>query len=426
MADEIVVFVGGARAVAQVDTLTPGGTIEADDIFNVTIENNAGEEYTLSVAAGGTTAADVVDAIVAEAAALKTAGVAPWDEVTVADTGDTATITGDTAGVPFWASETTTEAGGGAQDAQTFAVATTTVCAGPSIYSTAENWKDGAIPVTGNIVHIDASVTTDIYGSDQNTVDLRGFTVHDGSTINIGGAGKALEISLKDTNYYNANLYGTGKIYLDIDDYGAINVFKAGAPTSAIPWALNLVGTHDASTAATGVINIMCGANESVSIAANPRDTEMEAQEIVITDKAVVAIGSVVTDYNDATFPLLEMAAGDVTVRCNTVTETMTGGSLRHSGTATLTTGNVYGGTLYYESSGTLTTANLGDAGALDCTRDLRTREITTCNRYGSAKIKDPFKTVTATGGGSWAVVLKEGKIDANLDLGNNMTITRS
>ncbi len=414
------IFIGGAPAVAQVDTLTPGGVIEADDIFNVTLENNAGEKHTLSVAAGGAAAADVVDAIVAEAAVLKAAGTDPWDEVTVADGGNTATITADTAGVPFWATETTTEAGGGAQDAQTFAVATTTTGAGPGIYDTAENWQGQAVPVAGDSVVIERSVTGIIYGSDQSAVTLLGFIIESGSALSIGGKGQTLHINLEHTGTnYNADLSGTGTIYLEVDDYDTIIVRAAGAGTTAVPWALNLTGAL-VDTNPPGLISILSDKNTAIGIGANAGET-MEAEKVLVHKGATVEIGDGVTDWDSAGIPIVEMSAGDVTCRSAVVTATLTGGNLYLEDAVAMTTGNMYGGVLYYKSTGTLTTANVGDGGTLDFTKDLRTRTVTTCNRYGAGKIKDPHKTT-----GSIAVICQQGGNDANLDLGNSITLTRS
>ena len=62
-------WAGGAAAVRQIATLTPGGTIEADDVFNVILTDESNVSQTEAVTAGGTTVAAVCDAIVAQCAA---------------------------------------------------------------------------------------------------------------------------------------------------------------------------------------------------------------------------------------------------------------------------------------------------------------------------------------------------------------------
>lgn len=58
-----IIWQGGAAAVAQVDSLTPGGTIEADDLFLVTLTAEDGTTHVLSVAAGATTITATVDVL---------------------------------------------------------------------------------------------------------------------------------------------------------------------------------------------------------------------------------------------------------------------------------------------------------------------------------------------------------------------------
>src|SRR6185295_12509087 len=104
---------GDAPAVAQVDTLTVGGTIEATDIFKMTINGK-----TLSVTAGSTVAATVATTI---ATAWNASTIPEFAEITAAATsGGALTLTADTPGKPFVCTVSTTEANGDPADAQTF------------------------------------------------------------------------------------------------------------------------------------------------------------------------------------------------------------------------------------------------------------------------------------------------------------------
>jgi hypothetical protein len=114
--------------VAQVDTFTPGGTIEVGDIFTLTATGKDGHTAAVSFTATATTAANV-------AAGL----VAAWNASTdPLHTGITATgtvtviLTADNAGTAFTVTGTTTESDGSAADAQTFSRAATTANAGRS------------------------------------------------------------------------------------------------------------------------------------------------------------------------------------------------------------------------------------------------------------------------------------------------------
>src|SRR5687768_5979997 len=93
-------FIGGSfTAVAQVDTLTVGGTVEADDVFKVTMTGEDGTAVTLDVVAGSTTIATVCTNI---ATAFNASADARFIPVTALAGATTVTLTADTAGVPFY------------------------------------------------------------------------------------------------------------------------------------------------------------------------------------------------------------------------------------------------------------------------------------------------------------------------------------
>src|SRR6185369_8104257 len=137
-------WLGGASAVAQVDTLVVGGTIEVGDLFNVTINGK-----TVSVAAATTVIASVVAQILA---ALQASTIAEFAEQTYASTSPNITATANTTGKPFTLTVLSTEAGGGALDAQTFTTSTTTASSGPNDWGAASNWSLAAVPVNTNDV----------------------------------------------------------------------------------------------------------------------------------------------------------------------------------------------------------------------------------------------------------------------------------
>ena len=110
------VFTADAPAVAQVDTVTPGGTIEAGDLFVMTLVAEDGSLQVLSVAATSTTVDQTCDDIVA---AWNASTLSLFTGITAALVGvhpnaTAVRLTADTAGVPFTLAATTTEAGGGA------------------------------------------------------------------------------------------------------------------------------------------------------------------------------------------------------------------------------------------------------------------------------------------------------------------------
>ena len=115
-----------ATLVAQVDTFTPGGTIEIGDIFTLTLTATDATTHAVSYTAAAATAADV-------AAGLVAAWNASDDEyisrITASGT-VTVILTADNPGEAFSVAGTTTESDGAAADAQTFTRAATTANAG--------------------------------------------------------------------------------------------------------------------------------------------------------------------------------------------------------------------------------------------------------------------------------------------------------
>jgi len=155
-----VYWKGGATAVAQVDTFTPGGTIEATDIFTLTVTGENGDTVAISVAATDTSATTTSGLM-----------IAAWNASThYLCTGITASgtatviLTADTAGVPFSVAATTTETGGGAADDQTFTRAATTANVGPYDWNTLANWLDADLATADNLPGADASDTVYIEG----------------------------------------------------------------------------------------------------------------------------------------------------------------------------------------------------------------------------------------------------------------------
>lgn len=414
-----IIFIGGATAVAQVNSETPAN-VEVGDIFTVTLSNSGGDRDTISYTAAAATAKDCVEGLNALAVAAAAAGTVPWNEVTCTENDAIMTVTADTAGVPFWV--TTTATNGGAADTQTLTDASVTAVAGPGILSTAENYRGDAIPVNGDTLTFDPAITADIYGYDMSGVTLGGLNVKPGVDVAMGGKGEGLHFTLKvSSTYYNADLSGTGASYFHIDDYHAINVHKAGPSTNSRPWALNLVGDHDAdSTGGRGTINIRAGSNESVSIAANPGE-DMEVNKIIVSGEATVEVGYLVRQFDSSEPPDMEILAGTVTTHCPTENVTISGGDLYHE-ESNLTTLLVEGGVVHYKAAVTLTTLHVYTGGEITFADDLRARTVTNATRHGTGKFWDPHKTATLTNG----LKLSRCGIDANLNLGKHITITPS
>ena len=194
-------WAGGSTARSQVDSLTPGGTITAGDIFNVILTDESGTTQTEAVSATGTTVASTCDDIVLQCSASTQS---LFRRLTFTDATSSVTVTAKTPGVPFYLSETTTEAGGGAASGQTFARAAVTTNKGPNDFNDVDNWveSDGtapsAVPASGDEVIFSEGNNDLLYGLDQNAKDLEQLRVTGGFSGSIGQPNHALHISVSN------------------------------------------------------------------------------------------------------------------------------------------------------------------------------------------------------------------------------------
>jgi len=102
-------------------------------------------------------------------------------------------------------------------------------------------------------------------------------------------------------------------------------------------------------------------------------------------------------------------------------THRLEGGTWDHH-EGNLGTVKIRGGRFRQYSDGTLTTLQVSQDGVADFSRDIRAKLITNpVEIYGNgASLIDPFKTI-----GSLVVDVNEGVNGLNLDLGQNMRLTR-
>lgn len=384
-------WLGNATAVAQVDTLTVGGTIEVGDKFKVTIN---GKTVTVSATTtvAATTAAEIADALAA-------ATHPEFTEITFEDSGDTIVCTADTAGKPFELSVETTESNDDPADAQTFTRTATTASAGPNDWSTASNWSTGSVPGADD-VYLDAAVDI-LYGLDQNAVTLTSLTIPPsfgtaklGLPLHEGDYAEYRETYLK-LNCTTCNVEcDSGRIKLNFQAaQTTLNVNRTGAGVERGVEALLFQGTH-----ASNAVNVRRG---QVGVAIYGGETATMATLRIGFDDgrnsdATVRLGSGVT-LSSAT---VTKTGGTLEINSNVATVNHYGGRLTVLGTATVTTLSVYAGVVEHKSSGTITTLNLYDVGEIDFTGDPRTRTVTTTDVFSErARINDYDKVVTWTNG---------------------------
>lgn len=399
MAD--VKWLGTATQVAQLDTLTVGGTIEIGDIFNITVTGTNGRTLTISVVASSTSIATTVAEIVAAWAAstddLATA-------ITAADASPDITMTAVTAGDAFTLTVETTESGGGAADAQTFVRAATTANGGPKDWRDVDNWDIGALPggAGGQDVFIENFSGLIVYGLDQsgigNTLDSltigASFTGKLGDEGAAGTIGDYLQIKATIVNigshFGSGSPAGSSRVKVDTGSVAStINVYKSAASTDSAKSSVRLL----ANNAATD-INVYRG---NVSIAHASGETTSINDVIVswLTSRATdssVFIGPGVTVGG-----VLTKTGGDCVLQVAVATITHSSGTMTITGSGNITTLNITGGAVASGSSGTIGTLTV-TGGSVTLTG---TGNITTINAESG--------TVTVSGDATIGTLNAEG-----------------
>lgn len=282
MAD--VVWIGNARKVAQVDTLTVGGTIEATDVFIVTINGKD-----LSVVGGSTDADTVASAIVS---AFNASTEPEFTEITAAAGSGTGelTLTADTPGKPFTVTVSTTETGGGTADAQTFSRSATTANKGPNVADDGDNWSTGSVPTGSDDVYFENSSVSCLYELDNFSATafasvnvFKSFTGDIGLPERNAGSGGNTYNEYRPTYFQLAATTlnigegagdGSGRLKFDFGSAQmTANVFGTGTSKERGLPACLLKSTH-ASAAATvydGSVGIAALASETSTIALTQR-----------------------------------------------------------------------------------------------------------------------------------------------------------
>lgn len=424
---------GDAKAVAQVTYWTFGGTWEADDLVIVTIGSKS-----ISMAAGSTTIATIIDSLVTTYNALSQSVYPEFAEMTASRSGSTFVLTADTAGKPFTVTLATTEANGGGADSQTIGSATdSTTSSGPNDVSVATNYEGGSLPVDGDTLVIDQGSSSLLYNLDRSAVTLAAIIVGPNFTGNIGlpnintDAGSAYpyyeyrERYLKHGASADATATtitvngGGGRIKISTNDSQVTLIVKntGNALEQNIP-ALLFKGTH-----ASNSVTVQKG---SVGVAFFEGETSTLATLNVgyltnVNGDSQVVLGSGVT-LTDATIKQSGGTLETNSATSGTATITLTGGELTlNSGAQTGL--KVQGGTCYYNSTGTLGgNPVVSGSGHLDFSQDLRSKAVTNAVEvYGAqAKVSDPNKVVSTL-----VLDLNETANTDNLTIGRNIRLTR-
>lgn len=394
-------WLGSSTPVAQVDSATVDGTIEAGDVFTLTVTGLNGTTAAISISAADTTisltVADIVSAWNASTNSLAT-------PITAADDDPDVTLTADIAGDAFTVAATTTEAGGGASDAQTFVLANTTASSGPKHWDTAANWSTGAVPDGAHDVYVEDFSGDILYGLDQSgitpltTLNIgKSFTGKIGSNGSAGIAADYLEILSAIVNIGNhrgpGSPTGSGRIKLDMGATATtINVNATGtaADTGKPSLRLKMASTSSNLYVNKGSVGLAYEAGEISSVGV----VRVESITNVAADADMV-LGEGVTFGGTNS---LTITGGETTLQTAVTTITQSAGSLDIFGSGATTTFKVTGGICNTQSSGNITTLNVeGGVFAATSTGTIGTATITD----GDTTLTDTgnITTITASGG---------------------------
>ncbi len=371
-------WTGRAQAVAQVETITIGGTIAIGDTFSVTINKK-----TVTYTAAAATIADVTAGLTK--AMNDRSAPAEFREVTWVDSSPDIVGTG-TAGVPFTCTVSKNSAAG------TITRTTTTAATGPNHWDNGDNWDTGSVPAAADDVFIDGTGTSILYGLNQSAIGLSSLVVGSTFTGTIGlpkqnPAGyveyrdEYLQIGATTVKIGTGDGSGSGRIKIDLGSgASSVSVWKSGASLETGLPAVILLGSN-ISTLEVG--------NGSCGLAVFGGETGTAVSVLVGAGGYLfLGQGSSVQTVT---------SSGRAAIECDVTTLTVDDGTCTVRGEAAITTLSVNGGTCQYESSGTITTLTV--SAPIDFSGDASLRTVTTATLKAGGRIVDPYRSVTFTNG---------------------------
>jgi len=330
-------WIGTAPVVAQISTVQITGH-DVATTYTITIGKDA-----VSVPGTGP---DVDSTAAALQAALDASTLPYFAAITWTVSTDTITGTADTEGVPFTA---TSSVNGGAGTIGS--VTTTTAAAGPSIWTTPENWSTGSIPVsTDDVILRDSSVNI-AYGLDNNAVLLDSLTVDKTYTGKIGLDRTVFHTSA-DAATTNSASIEPGDTYLKI---GAefVNIgqnFGSGAPNGSQRIKID---NSDAAATTTTIFETASSSSETGLPSVRLLFSGGGTHTMFVRD-AESGVGVAVDEPTETT-----------TISAISVSATGGNTSVQVGAGTSITTFSQTGGSNVIEAAGTITTVNADDGSLL-------------------------------------------------------------
>ncbi len=397
-------FQGGATPVAQVETHTVGGTIEADDRFKILIGNK-----TLDVTGGSTVAQTVAEKIKTDFDALNSTAWPEYKEMGMgAPAGGAATVTGVTAGKPFTIVLSTVEANGDTADAQTYVQSVDTAATGPEFYDDADNWSDGSVPGAADTAIIENYSGSIRYGLDNDATTITNFHARQSFTGTIGNPRTNIDaasgpypeyrdeyLQLDATNVYLGEGDGDGssQLNLELGNTTACYVTNHGTRvTTGVPTTLLRNEGSDTITlldVSKGDVGVALYAGETAVIT----DLNVGYQTSVTGDSTVVCgAGATVTNVTQD--------GGTAEVDSVITNVKVYGGTFTHKGSGTIALVELRGsGTFINNGTGTITDVKCYDSSHFDNSQGAWARTVTNMEMHGSSTLSDPQDLLTTTNG---------------------------
>jgi len=417
-------WIGQAKDVKQVDTVTIANTWTAGDTITLTIANidfvvtigalvtTSQVALTLKEAFMGSTLTDTSASCSPTIAQGGAQAIPQFAEITAAvPSGATSTVTftADVAGKPFTmtAAENTASTG-------TASLANTTAATGKNNFDNPDNWSGNTVPVDNDTIVFDTGSVDCLYGLTTGiqpatfiklktyTGDIGLYETNTDDTANPYPEYRTKYLTFDDntvtTTYHIERGDGTGSQLVRIDAGAGQVIWNSyGYGSRAItgqPCQLFL-GSH-----ASNVVNCNQG---DLGVAFFPSETSTLATVRVgngSTTGATMICGDGVT----LSSAVIDIAGGSLTLNSATTSSSdidiSSSGTLYCYGTGGHINIDVQKGTVYYRTSGTLATLSVQANGTFDKSGDLRAATVTNLvNLYKGATLNDPHGTLALSGG---------------------------
>lgn len=365
-----------AALIAQVDTFTPGGTIEADDIFILTYTKLDGSTYSVSYTGSSTVSVITAGLKAAWDANSVTAAIA-----TSTDNGTNLALTAVTAGVGFKVDQTTTEANGDAADAQTFARAATTDNSGPKDINAAGNYTDGALPEAADDVIFEGDSTNNeiLYSLDKVAWGTLASLRTDNAQIGTDPAAGVLPIyatidsTIMDVNKHEGpgTVAQTKSVYIDAGTVSTTFTLHDGAANQSDP---TMPAVWFKATHATTVVKCLKG-KLGVAYRDGETSTILSAETGYvknITNDAELILG------NGVTVTTITQKGGKISQYCPAATVNADLGNYLLNGDSAISSAiNVDKGVCDIRSTGTIASIVVDGTGSIDTTKTKNAVTIT-------------------------------------------------